>query len=102
MPLRTPATYTDPLTVLPPVFGTMLSAGPDTSASPSPAETVNVISCAFATSALYPDTAPPCRPAPTPGPPTGRRPLWRLRPPGVPNTVMPGVSCTLAGDDPCV
>ena len=34
------------------VFGTTLSVGPETSASPRPADTVNMISCALAMSAL--------------------------------------------------
>jgi hypothetical protein len=48
----TPAKYSWPRKVLPPVFGTMLIVGPPTSASPSPPEVVKVISCALPTSAM--------------------------------------------------
>ncbi len=86
----------EPLNVLPPVFGTTFINGPPVSASPRPPEVRNVISCTFAVSTEYPDTPPPPRDAPTFMPSTCSRPSV-VGPPWMPNSTMPGVSCTVFG-----
>src|SRR5215467_12204872 len=57
MPFVTPDKYTLPFTELPPVFGTTFSAGPPTSASPSPADVGDVRGHASAVE-CRPDTDP--------------------------------------------
>ena len=54
-----------PLTLLPPVFGTMFNAGPPTSASPSPPDVVIAISWALPTSGMYDETPAPLKAEPT-------------------------------------
>src|SRR5262247_1486814 len=101
MPLLTPDRYACPLKVLPPLFGTMLSVGPPTSASPRPPDVVVTTSCAFEMSATYVDTPPPFSAAPVFRPSTCMRPSFE-RPPDPPNTVICGVTCRSAVDPDCV
>src|SRR5215471_16987033 len=99
MPFVTPERYTLPFTELPPVFGTTFSAGPPTSASPSPPEVVIATSCALPTSAMYAETPPPLNADPTLIPSSCRRPSL-LRPPAPPKTTMPNtVVATGAASD---
>jgi len=51
IPPPVPEMYALPAIVLPPLFGTMLSDGPPTSASPRPPDVVVTTSCAFEMSA---------------------------------------------------
>src|SRR5919201_4301873 len=101
MPLLTPDRYTWPLNVLPPDFGTMLSVGPPTSASPRPPDVVVTTSCALLMSATYVDTPPPLRAAPVFRPSTCMRPSL-LRPPAPPKTVICGVTWMSVGPPPIV
>src|SRR5436190_1275338 len=88
-----------PFTLLPPVFGTTLSDGPPTSASPSPPDVVIATSCALPTSAMYAETPPPLKAGPPLRPSSRRRPSL-LCPPGPPITTLP--ASTWMADGPPV